>query len=173
MPATIADAAPPGKPNVLIGSQLPRTAEPSIAIPGTLGAQRELGPCKTGNTVPVLRMANEIKTVIQIAMEEFNKLLPHGMATGVEVEEVEEQAGTGRYYVTLGYWVRDTKPVPDLAGPGSRSIPDLPPLKSSRTPSLSADLINPWRRKYKRVEIDPIQGKAIAIRMYEPPLGVS
>ena len=39
--------------------------------------------------------------------------------------------------------------------------------------SLSPDLLHPWRRKYKRVEVDPAQGKVVAIRMYEPPLGVS
>jgi len=118
-------------------------------------------------------MTDGLENVIQIAKEEFKKLLPDGKVTGVEVEEVEEQATTGRYFVTFGYWVRDTKPSPDLARPGAGLIPGEISLKSSRTPSLSADIINPWRRKYKRLEIDPAQGKVIAIRMYEPPLGVS
>ena len=66
-------------------------------------------------------MSEMLEKIIQIASEEFRKLLPEDKATG-----------------------------------GS---PD--------------DFLNPWRKKFKRVEVDPAQGKAIAIRMYEPPIGVS
>ena len=73
-----------------------------------------------------------------------------------EVEEVEELP-SGNYLVTLGYWSRDSKPTSAFVAGGSMGL----------------DLFNPWRRKYKRVEIDPEKGKAVAIRMYEPALGVS
>jgi hypothetical protein len=83
-------------------------------------------------------------------------------AKPVEVEEIEEQP-SGNYVVTLGYWSKDTKP------------PSPGPFPATKTTlqALSGELLNPWRRKYKRVEIDPKKGKAVAIRMYEPALGVA
>lgn len=109
-------------------------------------------------------MPEGLEKIIQIASEEFRKLLPEGKATGVEIEEIEEQPESGHYLVTLGYWARDNKPRPENPSMGTA-------IQLAMT--SSKDLFNPWRRKYKRVEVDPVHGKAIAIRMYEPPLGVS
>jgi hypothetical protein len=85
-----------------------------------------------------------------------------------EVEEIEEQPDSRHYLVTFGYWAKDSKPSTPLKGPST-----IEESMELRKRSQSADLFNPWRRKYKRVEVDPDQGKVIAIRMYEPPLGVS
>ncbi|MCF7731865.1 MAG: hypothetical protein K9N23_09260 [Akkermansiaceae bacterium] len=108
-------------------------------------------------------MNTEIETIIRIALEEFGKVISKNKAASVEIEEIEEQP-SGNYLVTLGYWIKDTKPEPD---PGTLAA------KMSGLQSLTGDLLNPWRRKYKRVEIDPKKGKVVAIRMYEPALGVS
>ena len=110
-------------------------------------------------------MSEDLEKIIQIAREEFRKLVSEDKATGVEIEEIEEHPKSGNYLVTLGDWARDNKPAPEL-GPRAISI-------KSMLAGSSEDLFNPWRRKYKRVEVDPVQKKAIAIRMYEPPLGVS
>lgn len=110
-------------------------------------------------------MSEGLEKIIQIATEEFRKLLPEDKATGIEIEEIEEQTKSGHYFVTLGYWARDNKPRPEKVSL-NRSLE----LAMGGSPE---DLFNPWRKKFKRVEIDPAQGKAIAIRMYEPPLGVS
>ncbi len=98
--------------------------------------------------------------IIRIASDEFRKLAPQ--ATGIEIEEIEETA-SGHSVVTLGYWIKDSKPAP------SKSDGDSQPIFKG----LSADFINPWRRRYKRVEVDPKLNKAVSIKMYEPPLGVS
>ncbi|MCU0776995.1 MAG: hypothetical protein MUF86_04930 [Akkermansiaceae bacterium] len=98
-------------------------------------------------------MDEDLENIIRIASEEFTKLIPAEKAAGLEVEEVEK-ASSGNFFVTLGYWARDSKP-------------------SGGMDSLNAAFLNPWRRKYKRVEVDPEEGKAISIKMYEPPLGVS
>ncbi|MBN8459612.1 MAG: hypothetical protein J0M04_17420 [Verrucomicrobia bacterium] len=100
-------------------------------------------------------MSIEIETILEIALQEFAKVFAdasNNKGVSPEVEEVEELP-SGNYLVTLGYWSRDSKPSSAL--------------------DLGAGLFNPWRRKYKRVEIDPEKGKAVAIRMYEPALGVS
>ncbi len=110
-------------------------------------------------------MVEGIENIVQIAKEEFSKLFP---GKDFEFEEVEENLSTGHYLVTLGYWEKDSKPVPISKGP--RTIEEAASLRSR---SLSADLINPWRRKFKRIEVDPKKEKAIAIRMYEPPFGLS
>ena len=104
--------------------------------------------------------------IIQIASEEFKKLLPEDRATGVEIEEIEERSDSGHVgncIVTFSYWARDNKPNFFAPHTVARLTKD----------GISEDLINPWRRKYKRVEVDPAKNKVIAIRMYEPPLGVS
>ena len=99
--------------------------------------------------------------IIRIASEEFRKLAPE--ASGVDVEELEEDASSGHFFVTLGYCVKDSKPTQTAwEQPGHE-------WEKSRLDAL----LNPWRRKFKRVEIDPAAGRAIAIKMYEPPLGVS
>ena len=108
-------------------------------------------------------MDTEIENIIRIALEEFGKVVSKNKAAEVEVEEIEEQQPSGNYLVTLGYWSKDTKPEP---APGTITA-------AMAFKSLTADLLHPWRRKYKRVEIDPKKGKAVAIRMYEPALGVS
>lgn len=103
-------------------------------------------------------MTIEIDSVIGIALEEFAKVFATAAKTKAvapEVEEIEEMP-SGNYLVTLGYWSKDSKP-------NSGLIPN----------DLATELFNPWRRKYKRVEIDPTKGRAVAIRMYEPTLGVS
>jgi hypothetical protein len=110
-------------------------------------------------------MSQSHEKIIQIAIEEFRKLLPEDKATGIEIEEIEEQPKSGHYFVTLGYWARDNKPRPEKV-PLNKSLE----LAMGGSPE---DFFNPWRKKFKRVEVDPAQGKAIAIRMYEPPLGVS
>lgn len=100
-------------------------------------------------------MSIEIETILGIAVAEFAKVFAdasNSKGISPEVEEVEELP-SGNYIVTLGYWSRDSRPSTGL--------------------DFSAGLFNPWRRKYKRVEIDPKKGKAVAIRMYEPALGVS
>lgn len=112
-----------------------------------------------------LIMSEELENIIQIASEEFRKLLPDDKATGVEIEEIEKHPESGNYLVTLGYWARDNKPRPKNVPPGT--------VIQLAMGGSSEDLFNPWRRKYKRIEVDPVLGKAIAIRMYEPPLGVS
>lgn len=109
-------------------------------------------------------MSEAIENIIKIATEEFRKLFPESKATGVEIEEIEKDPKSSHYVVTLGYWTRDNKPRPENTPMGT--------LVQLSTTS-SRDLFNPWRRKYKRVEVDPSAGKVIAIRMYEPPLGVS
>lgn len=111
-------------------------------------------------------MVEGIENIVQIAKEDFAKLFP---GKTFEVEEVEENASSGHYLVTVGYWEKDSKPVPKEPQEFGGAIS----LHSMKSRSLSADLINPWRRKFKRVEVDPALGKAVAIRMYEPPLGVS
>lgn len=110
-------------------------------------------------------MSEGLEKIIQIASEEFRKLLPEDKATGIEIEEIEEQPKSGHYFVTLGYWARDNKPRPENVPPGTARQ-----LAMGGSPE---DFFNPWRKKFKRVEVDPAQGKAISIRMYEPPLGVS
>lgn len=100
----------------------------------------------------------EIEAIIGIALEEFAKVFATASkdkAVAPEVEEIEEMP-SGNYLVTLGYWSKDSKP-------NSGLVPN----------DLGTGLFNPWRRKYKRVEIDPAKGRAVAIRMYEPALGVS
>jgi len=114
--------------------------------------------------LPVWGMTKGIEEIIRIATEEFRKLFPESKVTEVEVEEVEEITASGNYLVTLGYWKKDSKPAPADALLSRKVISSI---------SLSPDLLHPWRRKYKRVEVDPAQGKVVAIRMYEPPLGVS
>jgi len=111
-------------------------------------------------------MKTEMDKVIEIAIEQFGKLFPEGKATGVEIEEIEEDPESGNYLVTIGYWARDNKP---------ESV-DMKTKLQSMTAGFGRDpedILNPWRRKYRRVEIDSKQQKAVAIRMYEPPLGVS
>lgn len=111
--------------------------------------------------------------IIRIASEELAKLFAPELHVEFEVEEIE-RSSTGNYYVTLGYWARDSKPL-------SKSLKLAVDAKNSpRTDHGSGEedspldiLMNPWRRKFKRVEVDPINQKAIAIRMYEPPLGVA
>jgi hypothetical protein len=110
-------------------------------------------------------MSEDLEKIVQIACEEFRKLLPEDKATGVEIEEVEEQPKSGHYFVTLGYWARDNKPRP-------KNIP-VSKVVELAVGGSTEDFFNPWRKKFKRVEVDSTQGKAIAIRMYEPPLGVS
>lgn len=110
-------------------------------------------------------MSEGLEKIIQIAIEEFRKLLTEDKATGIEIEEIEEQPKSGHYFVTLGYWARDNKPRPEKVS-FNKSLE----LAMGGSPE---DFFNPWRKKFKRVEVDPVQGKAIAIRMYEPPLGVS
>jgi hypothetical protein len=100
-------------------------------------------------------MSIEIETILEIALQEFAKVIADASKNkGVspEVEEVEELP-SGNYLVTLGYWSKDSKPTSGV--------------------DLGAGFLSPWRRKYKRLEIDPAKGKAVAIRMYEPALGVS
>ena len=108
-------------------------------------------------------MNTDIEDIIRIALEEFGKVIYKNQAAPVDVEEIEEQP-SGNYVVTLGYWSKDTKPEPAAGTLAATRI---------NIQSLSGELLNPWRRKYKRVEIDPTQGRAVAIRMYEPALGVS
>lgn len=110
-------------------------------------------------------MFTEVEKVIQIAIEELRKLLPEDKATGIEIEEIEEHSSSGHYFVTLGYWARDNKP---RLGNGPPST-----AKQLAMGGSPEDFFNPWRKKFKRVEVDLPQGKAVAIRMYEPPLGVS
>jgi hypothetical protein len=105
-----------------------------------------------------------IEKIIQIALEEFRGLVSANQAMGVEIEEIEELQPSGNYLVTLGYWAKTTKPKPS---------PSIIGEIGTLGKALTGDLVNPWRRKFKRVEIDPKKGKAVAIRMYEPPLGVS
>lgn len=105
-----------------------------------------------------------MEEIIRIANEEFGKLLPKSKATGVEIEEIEEQPESGHFVVTISYWARDNKPMPKDLG-----IDISMKIATGRNPE---DIYNPWREKYKRVVVDPAQGKAVAIRMYEPPLGV-
>lgn len=124
-------------------------------------------------------MSIEIETILEIAMAEFAKVFAdasNNRAVTPEVEEIEELP-TGNYMVTLGYWSRDSKPNHEDAAPKPRKGAvildqsfDPGPLR--RVTGIN-QLFNPWRRKYKRVEIDPKKGKAVAIRMYEPALGVS
>ena len=124
-------------------------------------------------------MSIDIETIIRIALEEFAKVFATASkdkAVSPEVEEVEELP-CGNYLVTLGYWSRDSKP--GIGGAASKPTKaGLPPIQFDdplQTTKKTAynELLNPWRRKYKRVEIDPNKGKAVAIRMYEPALGVS
>ncbi len=113
-------------------------------------------------------MSEVLEKIIQIASEELRKLLPEVKATGVEIEEIEERNDSGHAgncVVTFSYWARDNKPRPKNVPPGTAI--------QLAMGGCSEDLFNPWRRKFKRVEVDPKQGKVIAIRMYEPPLGVS
>lgn len=111
-------------------------------------------------------MSEGLEKIVQIACEEFRKLLSEDKATGIEIEEVEEQPKSGHYFVILGYWAKDNKPRPTAISPAkSREF-------AAGVDNLE-DFLNPWRKKFKRVEVDPARGKAIAIRMYEPPLGVS
>lgn len=126
-------------------------------------------------------MDEGIENIIRIASEEFRKLFPSDMAAGIEVEEIEKTK-SGNYFVTLGYWSRDNKPTVEQGKPRTGIIGGNHPIKdphqrraeeSKFEKAAFENLMNPWRRKYKRVEIDPQQGKAIAIKMYEPPLGVS
>jgi hypothetical protein len=98
-------------------------------------------------------MEEDIENIIRIASDEFSKLIPAAKASGLEVEEIEKSS-SGNFLVTLGYWAKDSKP-------------------NGGIDSLNASFLNPWRRKYKRVEVDPEAGKAISIKMYQPPLGVS
>ena len=111
-------------------------------------------------------MSEDLEKIVQIACDEFRKLLPEDKAAGIEIEEVEEQPKSGHYFVTLGYWAKDNKPLP-------RNIPLKQSMEFSVGIGSSEDFFNPWRKKFKRVEVDLARGKAIAIRMYEPPLGVS
>lgn len=110
-------------------------------------------------------MPSGMEKIIRIASEEFRKLLPESKATGIEIEEIEEQSESGHYVVTLSYWARDNKPAP-------KNLRFNAAIEAAMG-SDPEDLYNPWRKKYKRVVVDPSQGKAVAIRMYEPPLGVS
>lgn len=109
-------------------------------------------------------MEQTLDQFVEIALLEVRKLLPDG-ARDLVVEEVEEDCESGCYSITVGYWARDNKPVPVKA-----------PLGAAMQAAMGGDpedFFNPWRRKYKRVVIDPAKSKVIAIRMYEPPLAVS
>ena len=122
-------------------------------------------------------MDEGIETIIRIASEEFGKLMPEGKAAGLEVEEVEK-ASSGNFFVTIGYWAKDSKPDSDSWKPHSRAVTlgSTQAHKKARKETAELTLqsfLNPWRRKYKRVEVDPKAGTAIAIKMYEPPLGVT
>jgi hypothetical protein len=125
-------------------------------------------------------MDEGIENIIRIASEEFGKLYPPNKATGVDVEEIEKDS-SGHYFVTLGYWSRDNKPSVEQGKPttgviGNHPIKDPNQRRAEESKFQKAafeNLMNPWRRKYKRIEVDPQQGRAIAIKMYEPPLGVS
>jgi len=110
-------------------------------------------------------MERNLDQVVETARRELGKLLPEDSARDIIVEEVEELLESGHYLITIGYWARDNKPKPARM-----------PIGSAMHAAMGGDpedLFNPWRRKYKRVVIDPAKGRVIAIRMYEPPLAVS
>jgi len=111
-------------------------------------------------------MVEGIENFVQIAKEEFEKLFP---GKTYEVGEVEENPSSGHYLITVRYWEKDSKPIPT----GPKQTGEVVSLNSVKNRSLAVDLINPWRRKFKRVEVDPRKGKAVAVRMYEPPFGMS
>lgn len=124
-------------------------------------------------------MSTEIETILEIALQEFAKVIADASKNkGVspEVEEVEELP-SGNYLVTLGYWSKDSKPnLSSFGDMPNKEAAHLALLERPDSPGKNdtiRDLLNPWRRRYKRVEIDPKKGKAVAIRMYEPALGVS
>lgn len=111
-------------------------------------------------------MPAELEEIIHIAEKELVKLVPK---TSMEVEEIElrhDSGHAGHYEVTFSYWARDTKPLPE--NPQIGHVISMATRLESKN-----DFFNPWRKRYKRVEVDPEQEKVIAIRMYEPPLGVS
>jgi len=113
--------------------------------------------CKPARRALGSAMDNGIETIIQIALDEFRKLISEDQAKVVEIEEIEEKQPSGNFLVTLGYWAKDTKPA----------------AAADMVVSAMSGLMNPWRRKFKRVEVDPKKKRAVAIKMYEPPLGVS
>jgi hypothetical protein len=83
-------------------------------------------------------MSEDLEKIVQIACEEFRKLLPEDKATGVEIEEVEEQPKSGHYFVTLGYWARDNKPRP-------KNIP-VSKVVELAVGGSTEDFFNPWRK---------------------------
>lgn len=114
--------------------------------------------CGRAMEMPVSAMPVATEQIIRIAAEEFAKLVPD--AVGLEVEEIENELVSGSYFVTLGYWMKDSKPTQRVSA------------KDSEQSALD-NLLNPWRRRFKRVEVDPVEGRAVAIRMYEPSFGIS
>jgi len=140
------------------------------ALEGVFDSEGECALCylkrleRDALTCQIPDMTSDLENFIRIAVEEFRILLPEEKATGLEIEEVEKHPQTGHYSITIGYWARDNKPAPE--------IPSRDGVIHGYLTSTN-DLFNPWRRKYKRVEVDPVGQKAIAIRMYEPPIGVS
>lgn len=110
-------------------------------------------------------MTVELDEIIRIAANELEKVVTN---TPVEVEEIEERRDSehvGHYVVTFSYWARDNKPLP------KPSIGDS--IRMATTQESAKDLFNPWRKRFKRVEVDPEQNKVVAIRMYDPPIGAS
>lgn len=111
-------------------------------------------------------MVKDFDEIIRIAESGLGKVVPN---TPVEVEEIEERTDSGHvghYVVTFSYWARDTKPTPE--NPATGQVVSLAMRNESKK-----DLFNPWRKRFKRVEVDPQQNKIVAIRMYDPPIGAS
>lgn len=108
-------------------------------------------------------MNTGLEEATSIAIEAFKKVVNSG--AGIEVEELEVDQATGHIYVTIGYWDRDNMPELSVQEIGQGILKGR---KYERP-----DFLNPWRRKYKRIDVDPDMGQAVSIKMFSPQLGVS
>jgi len=110
-------------------------------------------------------MTVEIDEITRIAQDALRKAVSLAPEARVDIEEIEEVAQSGNFLVTVSFWRKDNRPT---SPPGM----DLRTRVEQEKRSLADDLLNPWRKKFKRVEVDPREGRAVAIRMYEPHLEV-
>jgi len=108
-------------------------------------------------------MAAEIEEITKIAQDALRKAVSLAPEARMDIEEIEEVAQSGNFLVTVSFWRKDNRPT-------SPPNTDVRTRIEQEKRALADDLLNPWRKRFKRVEVDPREGRAVSIRMYAPQL---
>lgn len=108
-------------------------------------------------------MNGTLDEITQIARDALREAVHLDLEASVDVEEIEEIPESGNFIVTVSFWRKDNRPT-------SPRSSDLSVRIEQQKKEFADNLLNPWRKKYKRVEVDPRKGRVLAIRMYEPRL---